>query len=245
MDQHDDNHGASLYDLQIRYSDRPPAAVEVTAAADAASIELWKIVNGRDERWQAAGIAGGWAVSLLPTARGKVVMRELPKLLADLEGARRTHLRGRRSGHGPLEARAGELGVVSAAQYGTDFPGAIYPTIALPAERRGGMVAETGDALSPWVAEHLLAHPDVLKKLALSGAEERHAFIILPGFSTAPFPVADLFMRQAPPLPTTAPELPPEVTHVWVVSTWTIGRGLRWSPNSGWAVFDKPDAQAA
>lgn len=109
--------------------------------------------------------------------------------------------------------------VDSAAQYGTDYPGTIYLTIELPRERRGGMVAESGDALSPWVGRHLRNHQDVLEKLRRSGAEERHAFIILPGFSTAPFTVADLFMRHEPPLPTSAPDLPPEVTHAWVVST--------------------------
>jgi hypothetical protein len=78
-----------------------------------------------------------------------------------------------------------------------------------------------------------------LEKLARSGADERHLFLILPGFAEARFAVIDLLMRDGAPLPDTDPELPPEVTHVWTVSTWRDGSGMRWSPDEGWLRFDK------
>jgi hypothetical protein len=39
VEQHDDNSRDGMHDLWIVYPDRPPAAVEVTAAADPEAIE--------------------------------------------------------------------------------------------------------------------------------------------------------------------------------------------------------------
>ena len=58
----------------------------------------------------------------------------------------------------------------------------------------------------------------------------------LPGLA---FAVGDLLMRDDAPLPTVAPELPPEITHAWVASAWDAGLGFRWAPQSGWGTFDK------
>jgi len=95
--------------------------------------------------------------------------------------------------------------------------------------------------LSAWVAEFLTdeRRRDVRRKLASSGSEERHAFLIVGALAKAGFQVQDLMMRHDPPLPVAAPKLPPEVTHVWVMSMWTSGRGMCWSPGSGWEYFDK------
>jgi hypothetical protein len=63
-------------------------AVEIVAAADADSIELWKLINGRGEgeRWLVNGLQGGWLVTLDPSARAKRLLRkELPALLSELE----------------------------------------------------------------------------------------------------------------------------------------------------------------
>ena len=45
VEQHDDNSSNRMHDLWIRHGDGPPAAVEVTAAADEESIKLWKLVK--------------------------------------------------------------------------------------------------------------------------------------------------------------------------------------------------------
>jgi hypothetical protein len=68
--QFDDGSRNSMYDLQIHYTDGQRAAVEVTADTDSDSTELWRIVNdGR--RWTDQRLAGGWMVSLDPSARAK------------------------------------------------------------------------------------------------------------------------------------------------------------------------------
>jgi hypothetical protein len=140
-----------------------------------------------------------------------------------------------------------DLDIVRLHQSGTDSTGSIYVTLELPVERTGGFVADNGDALAHWIGGFLRdeARADVRRKLDAAGCAERHAFVIHPGFATADFAVADVLMLDGCPLPTLDPVIPDEVTHVWAVSTWSSGHGMRWSPDVGWAYFDKLDAEAA
>lgn len=238
VDQHDDGSREGMHDLDIVHGRGSRAAVEVTAAADGDSIALWKLMNGGHERWIAEELRGGWIVTVSPAARAKRLRKELPVLLANLENINVRELRLGWRKDGLLDEIAEDLGVTDAFQGDTSFPGSIYITLEAPAERSGGVVAETGCALAEWIGNFLRDpdQDDVLQKLARSGASERHAFVFLPGFTTAPFSVSDLLMRTDPPLPIEQPRLPPEVTHIWIVSS---GIGFRWSPGVGWLTFDK------
>jgi hypothetical protein len=62
-----------------------------------------------------------------------------------------------------------------------------------------------------------------LEKLRAARHAERHLFVLLPGFTTAPFSASDLLMRPNAPLPDTAPRLPDGLTDVWIMSTWSAG----------------------
>jgi len=245
VEQHDDGRHPGMHDLNIIDADGTVAAVEVTAAADADSIQLWKLVNGRDERWTVPDLAGGWMLHLEPTARAKRLVKELPAFLGELEGLGITEIpsqRRRQEVPESVEGRARTLGIVSGNQSGTDFPGSIYLTIERSPERAGGAVDSTGNAVPGWVRDFLLDphQSDVLGKLARSGASERHAFILVPGFSIAPFGVVDMLWRDEDDVvPTTSPDLPDEVTHVWLMAFWTVGSGLRWSADGGWERFER------
>lgn len=245
VEQHDDGTQPGMHDLNIATADGSLAPVEVTAAADPDSIQLWKLVNERDERWTVPDVQGGWILHLKPTARAKRLLKELPAFLRELEGQGVTEIaRQRRRQEVPesMEGRARALGIVSGNQSGTDFPGSIYLTIEQPHERTGGAVDSTGSAVPGWVRNFLLdSHQsDVLGKLARSRARERHAFILLPGFTTAPFGVVDMLLRDEDDVvPTTPPDLPDPVTHVWLMAFWSAGSGLRWSPNGGWERFER------
>ncbi|MEO7803425.1 MAG: hypothetical protein ABIS18_03055 [Actinomycetota bacterium] len=242
--QHDDGSVAAMHDLDIIRGDEKAAAVEVTAAADAESIEWWNLANGTDGRWIAEGIRGGWMISAEPSSKVKRLRSELPKLLSTLEsqGIDSISVEDWRTSERPEVKYARSLGVATARQGGTDFAGSIYLTVQLPIERSAGFVADDADAAAAWIGTFLREpeQSDVLVKLSHSGCNERHAFVILPGFTSAPFPVFDLFIRDEAPLPTINPDLPPEVTDVWIVSTWTSGQGLSWS-KSGWRRFPKVD----
>lgn len=150
--QHDDGSQPGMYDLTIAYEDGRRAAVEVTAAADAASLELWNLVNGGPGRWIEPSIRGGWMATLEPTARAKRLRAELPGLLGRLEDAdiREVRLSLRRNETDSFAAELRDLGIVGVHQSGTEFPGSIYLTIELPIERSGGFVDETGAAVPPW-----------------------------------------------------------------------------------------------
>ncbi|MGH9890667.1 MAG: hypothetical protein ACREA0_01515 [bacterium] len=240
VEVHDDGSAPGMHDLDILYADRAPAAVEVTAAADPQLIELWKLVN-EGGRWVVPEIAGGWMVVLDPAARAGLLRAGLPKLLRSLEEGIR-EVRAEEWWHpGPRDEEARALGILHVFQGGTDFPGSVYLTVDPGSERSGGAVPTTGWPLLEWLSAWL-TRPDQahnLAKLAASGAEERHLFLILPAFAEAPFAVADLLMRQDAPLPDADPDLPPEITHAWVASTWTDGAGMRWAPDSGWQRFAK------
>jgi hypothetical protein len=237
---HDDGTRPAMHDLDILYSGGTTGAVEITAAADADCVELWNLINGGDDRWTDPALKGGWWVALFPHARAKRVRAELPALLAKLERRGITRLEGDDS-FDQLHDVVRDLGIASVDQGGTDYPGSIYPTIELPLDRSGGAVSTSGDPLAEWVSEWIVAPKQAhnLEKLAGSGAHERHLFVILPGFCIAPFPVADLLMRDDAPLPTIAPDLPEAVTHVWLMSTWNTASGMRWSPDHSWDVFAK------
>lgn len=241
VEAHDDGSIPSMHDLWIRFPDRAPGAVEVTAAADQRLIQLWKLVND-GEPWIVPDISGGWAVVLHPNARAKRLKSDLPALLLHLESEAIRQVRPEiwwEPGLRDDDARA--LGILHLFQSGTDYPGSVYVTVDPGPERSGGAVPSDGLPLLTWVAEWLARHDQVhnLAKLAASGADERHLFLILPSFAQASFAVADLLMRDGAPLPNTPPRLPPEVTHVWTASTWSSGLGMRWAPDSGWTRFDK------
>lgn len=233
VEQHDDGSRPGMHDLNILTADGGTSAVEVTAAADPDSIQLWKLVNGQDERWTVPSLQGGWMLHPAPTARVKRLLKELPAFLEELEGNGISEIPSHRPRHvapESIEGRARVLGIVSGNQSGTDFPGSIYLTIERPPERTGGMVDGTGSAVPGWVRDFLLDphQSDVLGKLARSGTSERHAFIPVPGFSVAPFGVVDMLWRdQHEAVPEMSPQLPEQVTHIWLMAFWNAGSGLR------------------
>jgi len=245
VEQYDNGLQPGMHDLNIIFVDGSLAAVEVTAAADPDSIELWKLVHGRGERRTVKDLQGGWMLTLEPTARAKRLRTELPAFLGELESQGVTEIpsqRRRLEVPESIEGRARDLGIIRGNQSGTNFAGSIYFTIEQPCDRAGGVVDSTGSAVPGWVRDFLLDphRSDVLGKLARSGASERHAFILVPGLTSAPFGVVDMLWRDEDDVvPTSSPDLPDQVTHVWLMAFSTVGSGLRWSPDSGWERFER------
>lgn len=148
---------------------------------------------------------------------------------------------GNRSSADRSTALAGQLKVVEARQGPTAYAGSIYVMIEQAPEQMGGMSPLTGDPLAVWLGAWLAepSQADNIRKLGRSGARERHIFVLVPGFTPAPFPVIDLLIEPGAPLPTIPPVLPPEITHAWAMSSWSTGDGFRWSPDNGWTRFAK------
>lgn len=248
VEQHDDNSRDGMHDLWIVYPDRPAAAVEVTAAADSESIQLSKLINTKG-RWIVPGIRGGWAVWVDPAralAMAKRLFAELPALLSELEEAGVTHVDvdPAAGAGGRWDASAHELGITNLIQSaGTNYPGSVYVELDQPLERKAGFVAETGDAIAEWIGGYLQSErASDLAKLARSGAPERHAFVLVPMFTTEPFAISELVMRSEARLPTKPPRLPDEVTHVWIVGMAYDVAGFYWAPEAGWSPVRTPSA---
>ena len=244
VEQNDDNSQDGMHDLWILHPDRPAAAVEITAAADSESIQLSKLMNTK-ERWIVSELRGGWAVSVDPsTPRAKLLFAKLPAFLSELERAGETDVDVDRAtgAGGRWDARAHELGITKLFQSAdTDYPGSVYVLLDEPLERRAGFVASNGDAIAEWIGDYLQSkRPRVLAKLARSRAPERHAFVLVPLFTTEPFAISELVMRSEARLPLTQPRLPVEVTHVWVVGMAYDVAGFYWAPDAGWSSVRTP-----
>ena len=225
-----------MHDLNLFREGQLVGACEVTAAADTESIELWNLMHGTDDRWIEPDLLGGWMVAVTPRSKAKRLKNELPAVLRQLE---------RSSSGRNLQAdqHLTSLRVTHASRGDTAFPGSIYVTIERSPHQTGGIVSVTGNGLTRWFNEWIQepgqAHN--VAKLLAAKAPERHLFVILPGFTTAPFSASELLMRSNAPLPTEAPTLPAGITHVWLMSTWDSGDVFHWSPN-GWRRFQKVPA---
>ncbi|MFI8988689.1 hypothetical protein ACIG63_27395 [Streptomyces antimycoticus] len=82
---------------------------------------------------------------------------------------------------------------------------------------------------------------DVLDKLARSGASRRHAFVWLHRSSLGPF----LSLWRDGELPTTAPNLPAEVTTVWLGKIGDWRTAVCWDASTGWQRVEAPSLPSA
>ena len=231
-----------MCDLRIMYPIRRVGAVEVVTATDPASTELARLINRQSgPRWQADNIHGGWIVDVSPTAPAKRVLRDLPSFLERLEVEGRSSFHSQAAPIDLLTQLAAELGVNAAWQSATDFPGSIYTQVDEPSELVAGYVDASSDGLVAWVSEFVghASLQDVIEKLASAESGERHVFVIIPVFGTAPFAAIDPLLRRGAATPSDEPLLPPPVTHVWVAHAFSR-QVFCWSPSTQWSVYRVP-----
>lgn len=242
VELHDDGSSPGMYDLKIVCPDGSIGAVEITAAADGERIGLWREVRKRDLIRQEPDLDGGWLVRVLNSARARDLDMHLATLLRKLERDGHTAVRGVRGSADPLEDFAASLGIIEAVQVATDRKGSIYimPPEGKP-EKKGGYAPLTGDPLAAWLSDwtNEPGQSDNIRKLRSADAAKRYLFVLVPGFTAAPFAVVDLLFSPGAPIPTIPPDLPAGVNGVWVMSTWESGDGFRWSPGIGWKRFTK------
>jgi hypothetical protein len=232
----DDGSRPSMYDLRIGPADAPELAIECVGAIDPTRTETWNVgpVRGPLKR----ALRGDWFVTLTPNARIKAMEQRIGPLLRELEDRGVSDvpvermLRGRGT---PILEELESLGVTYASCFRLPGEGTVHRTME---GTGGGVVDFQGTAVPAWVGQFLRDpdREDVLHKLRLSGAAERHAFIfgVLGG---TPWEV-DYYLNfeELDQLPTDAPNLPQPVTEVWIVGE--LGqKGLRWN-GSAWRRFE-------
>jgi hypothetical protein len=229
--KHDDGSRPGMHDLDLIQDGSIFAACEVTAAADSRAIELWNLVNGRDETWTEPDLVGGWRLTVSVECNVKRLQQKAPGLLQRLELNELDS-----SARSEIQA----LGVKRFHQYNTNNPGSIYVTLEQEVQFRWAFVGDTGDSLvdwfDAWIRTSEQAHN--VEKVRKAGYPEGHLLVLIPAFPSAPFSASNLLMRPDPPLPTRAPTLPDGLTHLWLMSTWDSGMLLHWSA-TGWARFSK------
>lgn len=228
----DDNSAPGMYDLRVGPADVPELAVECVEAIDPIRIKTWMAGPARGPLQLA--LTGDWSIQLTPGARIDAVRQRVEPLLRELEE------RGfydvpvdyfLKRLDAALFQQLESLNIRYASCYRVSGTGKVH----LGMTGIGGVVDSTGGALPEWVGEFLRAHPDKLSKLERSGARGRHMFLPV-SFAGAPWRVESYLTTGLDQLPSEAPDLPPQVTGVWIVSEFGR-RGLRWD-RGAWHVFE-------
>jgi hypothetical protein len=238
--QHNVGSSNSMHGLDVWLAGERAGAVEISAAVDSQALELWGLVTTSGQ-WMDPALAGGWTVTVSRLARARELTAHLPELLRALESQGVRELDVCAGGAATVEREYAEsLGVVSIFQGRTDHPGSVYVLVAPLAGSSGGAGPDTADAVAVWVCQWLRRdhQRDNLGKLARSGAQQWHIAVLVAGVSPAPFAVNYALVDDDVALSTAPPQLPDVLTHCWIVSSWTRGRRLVWSPD-GWAWVDK------
>lgn len=230
---HDDGSQNGMYDLRVGPPDCPELAVEVVGAVDRVATETWNV--GPAKGPLCVPSKSDWIVSLVPHAHIKSVKQDIGRVLLLLEARDIGNLfvdhRLERTDPS-LFRDLSSLGIADAYRYRVDGTGTVHLTMG----GTGGVVDEHGESIPEWIASFLcdVAQRDVLSKLDRSGAASRHVFVFV-AMNGAPFPVESYLKMGPVHIPSTAPDLPPPITGVWIIADGQT-RGPRWD-GTAWGLF--------
>jgi len=223
---HDDGSEPMMYDLDLRWPDGHVEAMEVTIAIDDDLLRLDLRLARHGSVIPAKESTRNWSLMLAPgTTDVRRVRSKADHLLSLVEQAGVTRF-GEPDEHRSVAAAAvlRRLGIA----YGLSSPPAReQPRITLvgPAPTRFFVQPES---INMVVEDHARRNE---KKLALSGCDQRHLFVLLDFTSPEGW---NAFMEQGEP-PELPPRLPEAITAVWVASdlrgrpvVWRVRRAGRW-----------------
>jgi hypothetical protein len=238
----DDGSRDGMVDIKIAYSDRQAAYLEVTSNLEPGYAAIWsELMKGGQipQITTMANLRRKWSITLSGASHQhwRPLHAELPVLLANLEA------------NGMTFQRVATVETLKATQDSSVIRLLKFGVVQLcsaPSEAGQGAAAEYPAGISgptarswptflDWVSETLASAKLANKrdKLIKTGAPERHIFI---GITyTSPEEVFFGLTVGEQGLPTAAPTLPPEITHLWL---WNIEGGDRcitWSPDQGWS----------
>ena len=225
---HDRRSGHSTYDLEIRHPDGRRGAAEVVSTRmkkQAAQLGAVHRVGYTPD----TQLRHTWVVRVPPEAVISQVLPHLPDFLVGLERAGITDL-SRNRYYGPeMHKRLRSLHVSSCLAYPPTAgrpPGFyVYP------EATGAWVGD-GEEIRLFCESFLsdAAQADVLRKLAVSGADEGHAVVIATHGQLGLHTAVDLRLT-----PSQAPDLDKCVDWLWVIASQDLPvRGCYWTRQRGW-----------
>ncbi|GIG63261.1 hypothetical protein Lfu02_76330 [Longispora fulva] len=231
----DDNSVNGMADLRIDYRDGVAGFAEVVTDIDRDYSAMVSAVRN-NQQIPAPALGRIWWVTLSARAQLRNLTKALPnKLLAVQQSGALfeiVHWEQHLESHASDAVRdLASLGVVQLAsrQVQPDEDGKIL----IHGEGTGGPAELNWTAFTEWLTQFLFGtqQADVRRKLAATNAEERHAFVGA-SFST-PWAAYHSLSDDYRELPTEHPELPAEITHLWVWS-YPLGRCIAWFPDDGW-----------
>lgn len=226
---HDGRSGHSTYDLEIRYPDGRRGAAEVVSTRtkkQAAQLGAVRRAGYTVDR----RLRHTWIARVPPETVIRQVRPALPGFLAELERVGIADL-SRNRYYGPkMHEQLRSLHISSCM--------ALPPTARHPPgfyvypEATGTWVGD-GEEIRLFCEEFLgdAAQADVLRKLAGSGADERHAVVIATHGQLGLHTAVDLRLT-----PSQAPDLDRCVDWLWVIASEDLPvRGCYWTRQRGWA----------
>jgi hypothetical protein len=233
--QDDGSHNA-MPDLRIEYPNRPLAFAEVVAHMDPAYGRMWHHTI-RASALPLPGLDRIWHLTVSTTCATRDLKAALPQTLAALtsNGLTFDHHHGIDQLHHFDDHEVAAL--VAAGVVGIDsrpIRAGERAEVSLGPEGAIGPLTVDWDAVMDWLDE-VLAWPsmlDVRFKLADTGAAERHAVIGVTWSS--PGDAVFALSRRNSSLPTRPPQLPEEITHLWLLGTPGFDRHLAWYAEHGW-----------
>jgi len=130
-----------------------------------------------------------------------------------------------------------KLGIIRATSTPAGANGAV---VALGIELNGGAWAGSGESIVPWI-ESFTGDPscsDNIHKLASASVGEAH-LAVYAHMNSVPYSVWRALEDHGNTgvLPTTAPNLPSPITHVWLFPVPRASTGVAWAPDRGWFRF--------
>jgi hypothetical protein len=225
VEHHDDGSSSAMYDLAI-HGDAGREAAEVVADMDEAKRERMVAGARLSPVLTDSGLEHAWSVTVANRARIKTVKRQLVATLKELEraGVSSTDRFGEETEFSLLLEAAH---LTSARVEGGGPPGRVYVFAG---------VSEVGnplpvDGLSGYVTAVLAVHDDVRQKLAASSTERTHAVILV---TTDRSDVLWALGDDETALPKDDPDVPMEISDVWLLAMWPGDRVLRWARGTGW-----------
>jgi hypothetical protein len=258
VEQYDDGSRPGMHDLNIVYTDRPAAPVEVSSDVNGARLatlsQLQKKADGGV--WHSSRLARVWLLQAHSTLKVKDFWAVAEPHLALLESVQTFHFHASAVHHARIGAHFADvpvsptlqaqveltrLGVMQAQSYlpdsAVDQPGA-----RLVLQGSGTTSGDDADSVVSWLNAFTTdpTRQDNLKKLRSPAVASSEAHLaVFADLNQVPFTVWRSIEdhENSGVLPIEAPILPQPVTHVWLFASPGGRTGLTWSAATGWNRF--------
>ncbi|ETX09370.1 hypothetical protein MUS1_09130 [Marinomonas ushuaiensis DSM 15871] len=231
VEVHDDGSESGMYDLRIGSKNSPDYAIECVGAVYPVAIETWNI--GPAKGPIKINSSSDWNVSIRKSANIKALNLNIANVIRQCEDLGLSEFTPvdwqlKRFNAELFNALDG-LGITSFCMFREVGSSNAY----LSMDGGGGVVNQSSGDLVDWVSKFLSADDkaDVIKKLRISSAKEKHVFIpiVLGG---VPWSVASYFFSEML-APKILPKLPEPITGVWITLN---NKGVRYLDGQ-WHIF--------